>query len=383
MLKVRPKPARLLLVLSADAEPLRIVPMLAQYFGKAAPLESVVHCTSLEAHAAARLYHDSLGVDDNGNSNSNGQKGGLAQEGSNLKYRSQFEAADVIVGLPSRAALATAPGLSKPSVRLILENAADLDALQWDDNVEMIFSDEKRGAGSELIKEGPKGAVGHWLACGPPPILKDAARADFDASEADSKSGSWRYRVVEQPALSTIDCDTATTSNLTTSTVVATWVIPQEQPFDHEAMSGTARAVLLAAASHGLGEEGPESRPLPPPPLQESNSANHMTIQAVRVTCVLRSSRGGFHLMEAQTSTKDIAQLRQENSDQVDGDSRVKATPHRAYEHRWPWSRVEVEVDYEASGGGTLSSSEWCKAATAAVEVALSSALHSNSPALE
>jgi len=87
--------------------------------------------------------------------------------------------------------------------------------------------------------------------------------------------------------------------------------------------------------------------------------------------------------MEAQTSTKDIAQLRQENSDQVDGDSRVKATPHRAYEHRWPWSRVEVEVDYEASGGGTLSSSEWCKAATAAVEVALSSALHSNSPALE
>ena len=378
MIKVRPKPVRLLLVLSADAEPLRIVPMLAQYFGKAAPLESVVHCTSLEAHAAARLNHDDSGVDD-GNSSSN-KDDKLALEGPNLKYRSQFEAADVIIGLPSRAALATTPGLIKPSVRLALEKATDLDASYWDANVGVIFNDEIKAAATTVTTEGSTGAAGHWVACGPPKVSNGAAGADSDASGVDNEIGSWRHRVDEQPTIPTVDCNAVATPTpaITTRTVTAMWVIPQEQPFNHEAMPSTARAVLLAAAVYVMGGGASDTVPttLPSPlPLDDVT-----IIEGIRVTCVLRSSRGGFHLLEAKlTAGTDMAQLRKESIDLEEGGTRVKITLPRAYEHRWPWSRIEVAVDYNVSGEQNFAGQVWNAGATAAVEIALRNALHLHS----
>ena len=76
------RPKRLLLVLSANADPSRLLPMLAQYFGCAAPLRSILLCTDPATHAAAALAPDAA-----------------SPPPPPSPYKQQYEAADVVIGL--------------------------------------------------------------------------------------------------------------------------------------------------------------------------------------------------------------------------------------------------------------------------------------------
>jgi hypothetical protein len=350
LLKARPKPLRLLLVLSADAEPMRLVPMLAQYFGKAAPLESIVLCTSLDAHATAGLVVGGLGGEAKSSGNSSSIITGGEALGPNLKYRSQYESADVVVGLPSKAALCTTPGLAKASVMLALLSAADLDASRWNDVVGPMFP----GHGVTTTTMAAAAAAEQWIACGPP-----------DALNIGDSWGWWRRRLVVRRA-------EASGGRAATTVLAVAWVIPEVQAFAPAAMETAARAVAAAVRARGAGLElvvgdGGRSRP---------------EISAVRVACVLRSARGGFCFVAAAGGSPEEVDTGSEivGSKTDRRGAATRTTPPRPYEHRWPWSRVEVEVDYGESGVSPTSgegdtSDLWSGAATAAVERALCDAL--------
>lgn len=66
LLRSKPRPSQLFLVLSSSAEPAQLLPMLDQYFGKAAPLKSIIVCTTPTYHLrsmAAAEAGDFSGLD--------------------------------------------------------------------------------------------------------------------------------------------------------------------------------------------------------------------------------------------------------------------------------------------------------------------------------
>lgn len=114
---LRTKPSKVLLILSVNSEPEKLIPMIDQYFARAAPLSRIIICTNQTCH------NDNMRED--------------------TAYQSQFEISDVVIGMDQNITSMVSPSKIKFLTNWTsFEDIDSLDKLPFPDGYSKVDEEE-------------------------------------------------------------------------------------------------------------------------------------------------------------------------------------------------------------------------------------------------
>ena len=260
LLRCTPKPRRLLILLPPDATPSRLLPTLAQYFGKTAPLHSILLATNVATHVAVLT--------------ASGAEGGRIVGGT--PYIEQLELADVVVGLSNFDAV---PNFDYMTWSLPRKCAVVL-ALESLDSVDSVDASSKDSVPPFSVAQSHLATVA-WA---PPHSSSTSSSTSTSISSITSSRSSSNTTTTTSGSSSTsVNTSSSGTTSTSTSTSIRTTT----------SSDGTSSGHGLANVE-GCHRHAFVSWPAPTPPSERGGSAEEgLPVAAFRCLSLGGESPGG------------------------------------------------------------------------------------------